>query len=92
MLEAVDDQEAFALGEVHDGSLDLLVAEAADAERIGAALRPGHPNIQVLRIVDCLETESNEIRRPFTQAALLEKTARLLEKYRVSAAATSSSV
>jgi two-component system, cell cycle sensor histidine kinase and response regulator CckA len=92
LLEAVDDQEALALGEVHDGSLHLLVAEAADADRIGAALRRSHPDLQVLRIVDRLETASNEIRRPFTQAALLEKAAQLLEKRGVAGAATSSSV
>lgn len=92
LLEAVDDQEALALGEVHDGSLDLLVAEASDADRIGAALRKNHPGLETLRIVDRLETASNEIRRPFTQAALLEKTAQLLEKRGVSGVATSSSV
>jgi CheY-like chemotaxis protein len=90
LLEAVDDQEALALGEVHDGSLDLLVAEAADAERIGAALRRSHPNLQVLRIVDTLDTAPNEIRRPFTQTALLEKAAQLLAKREVAEAATSS--
>jgi two-component system cell cycle sensor histidine kinase/response regulator CckA len=91
LLEAVDDQEALALGEVHDGSLDLLVAEAVDAERIGAALRKNHPRLEVLRIVDQLETASNEIRRPFTQAALLEKAAQLLVNRGVAGAATSSS-
>ncbi len=88
LLEAVDDQEALALGEVHDGSLDLLVAEAADADRIGAVLKNQHPTLRVLRIVDRLENTSDEIQRPFTQAALLEKTARLLQQ---GAAATSSS-
>ena len=92
LLEAVDDQEALALGEVHDGSLDLLVVEASDADRIGAALRKNHPGLETLRIVDRLETASNEIRRPFTQAALLEKAAQLLEKRGVSEVATSSSV
>jgi hypothetical protein len=92
LLEAVDDQEALALGEVHDGSLDLLVAESADADRIGAALQKTHPDVQILRIVERLETSSNEIRRPFTQAALLEKAALLMEKRGVSEAATSSSV
>jgi two-component system, cell cycle sensor histidine kinase and response regulator CckA len=86
LLEAVDDQEALALGEVHEGSLDLLVAEASDADRIGAALRKHHPGLEVLRIVDQLETASNEIRRPFTQAALLAQAARLLEKRSVGAA------
>jgi len=92
LLEAVDDQEALALGEVHDGSLDLLVAEAADADRIGAALQRSHPDVRILRIVEQFETASNEIQRPFTQAALLEKAALLLEKREVSEAATSSSV
>jgi PAS domain S-box-containing protein len=80
LLEAIDEQEALALGEVHEGPLDLLVAEAADADRIGAALRELHPGLEVLRIVDHLETASDQIRRPFTQAALLEKSAHLLEK------------
>ncbi len=92
LLEAVDDQEALALGEVHDGSLDLLVAEAADAERIAAALRQNHPGLEVLRIVDQLETASNEIQRPFTQAALLEKAQQLLANRGLAGAATSSSV
>ncbi len=91
LLEAVDDQEALALGEVHDGSLDLLVAEAADADRIGAALQRSHPDLQVLRIVEQLETASSEIRRPFTQVALLEKAAGLLAKRGALEAATSSS-
>jgi CheY-like chemotaxis protein len=90
LLEAVDDQEALALGEVHDGSLDLLVAEVGDAERIGAALRKNHPALEVLHIVEEFETASNEIRRPFTQAALLEKAAVLLDKHRAASAATSS--
>jgi two-component system, cell cycle sensor histidine kinase and response regulator CckA len=89
LLEAVDDQEALALGEVHEGSLDLLVAEAADADRIGATLRQSHPGLQVLRIVDQTEKSGNHIRRPFTQTALIEKAAALLAS-RGAAAATSS--
>jgi two-component system cell cycle sensor histidine kinase/response regulator CckA len=92
LLEAVDDQEALALGEVHEGSLDLLVADAADAERIGAALRKNHPELQVLRIVDLPEAAPNEILRPFTQAGLLEKAAQLLgPRAALGAAATTSS-
>jgi two-component system, cell cycle sensor histidine kinase and response regulator CckA len=80
LLEAVDDQEALALGEVHEGSLDLLVAEAADADRVYAALRRGHPGLQVLRIIDQTGSSEarDEIRRPFTQSALLEKASQLL--------------
>ena len=90
LLEAADDQEALALGEMHEGALHLVVAEAQDADRIGAALRKHHPGLQVLRIIDepgPAETR-NEIRRPFTQSALLEKVSQLLG---VGAAATSSS-
>jgi PAS domain S-box-containing protein len=79
LLEAVDEQEALALGEVHDGSLDLLVAEGRDAERIGAALRKTHPGLQVLRIVEQTEEPGpDQIGRPFTQAALLQKASALL--------------
>jgi PAS domain S-box-containing protein len=96
LLEAVDDQEALALSEVHEGSLDLLVAEAADAERIRAALLKNHPGLRVLRIVDPVsaapgnqrEAAYDEIQRPFTQAALLEKASQLLNSR---AAATTSS-
>lgn len=91
LLEATDDQEALALGEVHDGSLDLVVAESAEAERIEAALKPTHPTLQSLRIVERLENASNEIRRPFTQAALLQKAAQLLAARERADAATSSS-
>jgi hypothetical protein len=91
LLEAVDDQEALALGEVHEGSLDLLVAEAADADRIGAALRKNHPGLQLLRIVDQIEVSRDQIRRPFTQNALLDKASQLLAaRGAISAAATSS--
>jgi two-component system cell cycle sensor histidine kinase/response regulator CckA len=91
LLEAMDDHEALALGEVHEGSLDLLVAEAPDAERIGAALRKNHPGLRVLRIVDQLEPSGNQIRRPFTQTALLEKASQLLSSQgTLGAAATSS--
>jgi nitrogen-specific signal transduction histidine kinase len=92
LLEAADDQEALALGEVHEGSLDLLVADAADADRIGAALRKNHTELQVLRIVDLPEAAPNEILRPFTQAALLEKASQLLgPRAALGAAATTSS-
>jgi nitrogen-specific signal transduction histidine kinase len=86
LLEAVDDEEALALGEVHEGSLDLLVADAEDADRIGASLRKNHPELQVLRIIDRVAKrpggpslpEHHEISRPFTQAELLEKASQLL--------------
>jgi two-component system, cell cycle sensor histidine kinase and response regulator CckA len=79
LLEAVDEQEALALGDVHEGSLDLLVAEAHDAERIGAALKKTQPGLQILRIVEQTEEPGpDQIGRPFTQADLLQKASALL--------------
>jgi hypothetical protein len=84
LIEAANAQEALMLGELHEGSLGLLVADGADADRIGAALSKKHPALQVLRILDWvgtqLDTASNEILRPFTQNALLEKVAQLIGK------------
>jgi len=82
LLEAANHQEALELGEVPDRSLDLLVAEAADADRISATLLKNHPKLLVLRVIDQSgnqsETAANEIRRPFTQTALLKKVSELL--------------
>lgn len=91
LLEAADDREALALGELHDGALDLLVAEADYADRIGAALQRTHPGLRVLRIVDKELEADNEIVRPFTQTALLDKAAQLLRpREELGALATSS--
>ncbi len=78
LLEAADVGEAVLLGQVCDGSLDLLIAEDAISEEIALALRPQHTSLAVLRIVDRLEESPDEIRRPFSQGALLEKAAQLL--------------
>ena len=61
------------------------------ADRIGAALRANHRGLQVLRIVDQMEASGDQIRRPFTQTALLEKASQLLAaRGAVGAAAASS--
>ena len=78
LLEAADAGEALALGEVHEGRLDLLVADDALAAPIAAHLLRTHPAMEVLRIVDGPESSRNEIRRPFTQAALLDRVATVL--------------
>jgi hypothetical protein len=41
-------------------------------------LQRTHPALEVLRIVDQEETSPAEIRRPFTQAALLDRVSALL--------------
>jgi PAS domain S-box-containing protein len=93
LIEAMDEQEAMALGEMHEGSLDLLVAAATDAHRIGAALRETHPKLEILGIVDSAgdlaEVGAHQIRRPFTQAALLEKASALLGRTAVGATSSS---
>jgi two-component system, cell cycle sensor histidine kinase and response regulator CckA len=80
LLEASDREEAAALGQMHEGPLDLLIADAADTEPILSELRPKHPGLDCLTIVDQPESSPREIHRPFTQQALLERTAALLER------------
>jgi two-component system cell cycle sensor histidine kinase/response regulator CckA len=79
-LEASDREEASALGQVHEGPLDLLIADATDTDSILSELRPRHPGLEALTMVDLPESSPREIRRPFTQQALLERTAALLER------------
>ncbi len=80
LLEASDREEASALGQVHEGPLDLLIADAADTDPILSELRPRHPGLDCLTMVDLPESSPREIRRPFTQQELLERTAALLER------------
>jgi two-component system, cell cycle sensor histidine kinase and response regulator CckA len=78
LLEASDCEDAFTLGQVHDGPLDMLIADAADTDRILNELRSRHPRLDFLRMVDLPESSPREIRRPFTQQALLDRAAALL--------------
>jgi PAS domain S-box-containing protein len=78
LIEASDADEAVALGEVHEGSLDLLIADAVAAAGAATDLQRTHPALEVLRIVNQEETSPAEIRRPFTQAALLDRVSALL--------------
>jgi PAS domain S-box-containing protein len=80
LLEASDREEASALGQVHEGPLDLLIADAADTDAILDELHPRHPGLDSLTMVDVPESSPREIRRPFTQQELLERTAALLER------------
>jgi len=80
LLEASDREEASALGQVHEGPLDLLIADAVDRDPILTELHTRHPGLECLTIVDLPESSVQEIRRPFTQNQLLERTAALLER------------
>jgi two-component system, cell cycle sensor histidine kinase and response regulator CckA len=80
LLEASDREEASALGQVHEGPLDLLIADAADRDPILNELHPKHPGLDCLIMVDLPESSLQEIRRPFTQKQLLERTQALLER------------
>jgi PAS domain S-box-containing protein len=80
LLEASDHEEARALGQVHEGPLDLLIADAADRDPILNELSPKHPGLDFLTMVDLPEASPREIRRPFTQQELLDRTAALLER------------
>jgi len=78
LIEASDTAEAIALGEMHEGTLDLLIAKSAEADRAAGGLRHAHPSLAVLRIVDKQENAPGEIGLPFTQAALLDRVSALL--------------
>jgi two-component system cell cycle sensor histidine kinase/response regulator CckA len=80
LLEASDREEASALGQVHEGPLDLLIADAADRDAILSELLPRRPGLACLTMVDLPPSSVQEIRRPFTQQELLERTAALLER------------
>jgi len=80
LLEASDREEASALGQVHDGPLDLLIADATDHDPLLDELRLKHPGLDCLTMVDQPTSSVREIRRPFTQQELLERTAALLER------------
>jgi hypothetical protein len=74
LLEAADYAEAAAIAQLHESPLELIIAEAAEADRIELE------GVEFLRITDGPETCQNEIRRPFTQQALLERAESLIRK------------
>jgi len=78
LLEAVSSEEAIALGELHEGTLDLLIADDEDAAVVTAALSANHPGMQALSVVQGPETTPAELHRPFTQQALVERVGLLL--------------
>jgi two-component system cell cycle sensor histidine kinase/response regulator CckA len=78
LIEAATREEAVALGHVHEGSLDLLVADAADAAAIHPGLAVTQPHLRILEIVDADPAGPHQIRRPFTQQALLDRVESLL--------------
>lgn len=73
LLEAADCQEAMALAQLHEGPLDLVVADASVADNLLDAVRAAHPTIEALKIVDTPERFLFEIRRPFSGQALVER-------------------
>jgi len=84
LIEAADSDEAIALGEMREGDLDLVIADASMAPRILEALRRANPALQALRIVDT-EPGPQEIRRPFTRQTLLEKVSAMMSARMASA-------
>jgi two-component system, cell cycle sensor histidine kinase and response regulator CckA len=76
LLEAANREEAVALGLMHERRPDLLIADAAQAVAIAAELESEH--LKVIRIVEGPEAGPDEIRRPFSQQALLKRVEALL--------------
>lgn len=88
LLETADRAEAAAVAQMHDGSLDLVIAEAGLAEAF-------QPHCKILKIVNRKAAGENEIQRPFTQQGLLEKVEALIRPWQPaieSSAAAESSV
>lgn len=77
LLEAEDAAEAMAIGEVHEGPLDLLIGDAP-VKGVAAELRRRHRAMESLEMVDGVERDAHQIRRPFTQAELLRKVEALM--------------
>lgn len=80
LLEAADREEASALGQLYEGALDLLIADASDAGPLLESLRERHPGLEALAVVDLPESSPWEIRRPFNQQSLLERVAEVLNQ------------
>jgi PAS domain S-box-containing protein len=80
LLESADAAEAIALGQMHEGSLDVLIAGEAAAEEIRKAIEGSHPSLALLRIVERAEQSPDEVRRPFSQQVLFEKVTGLLAR------------
>jgi CheY-like chemotaxis protein len=79
LIEAGDAEEAVALGEMHEGRLDLVIANARQAGEVLRHLSALHPELRSLCITDREEpSELAQIRRPFTELELLGKVEVLL--------------
>ena len=79
VLEGSAGAEALAVAEMHQGSIDMLIADQGEAELMTGPLRAGHPNLHVIEIVDGPEQTPYEITRPFTQQALLDRVRSVLK-------------
>ncbi|HTS76296.1 MAG TPA: response regulator [Bryobacteraceae bacterium] len=79
VLDAAERAEALALAEVHQGGIDVLIAEKAEVDAIAPQLRAAHPQLRVLEIVDGAASGASQIARPFTQENLLDHIRELLK-------------
>ena len=89
LIEASDAEEAIVLGEVQEGSLDVLIAGGAQAGELLNHLRGFHPSLQALSVVEQAPRGPSEIRSPFTQQELLAKVSVMMSQRAAGASATS---
>jgi two-component system, cell cycle sensor histidine kinase and response regulator CckA len=80
LIEASDVEEAVALGEVHEGSLDVLIAGGAESPELLKHLRGFHASLQALSVVEEAPREPSEIRTPYTQEELLAKVSSIMSQ------------
>ena len=76
LLEAADREEAVVIAQIHERVPDVLIADASQAEAIAAGL--GSERLKLLRVVEGPEAGVDEIRRPFSEQALLLRVEALL--------------
>jgi two-component system, cell cycle sensor histidine kinase and response regulator CckA len=87
LLEASDVNEAITLAEIHEGTLDLVIAPATDAGKIADSLLVSQPSLSILRVVEDGEDGPDRIRSPYTQVSLMEKVTAVLSGKAAPAAA-----
>ena len=91
LIEAGDSQEAVALGELHEGRLNLVIANARQTAEVLRDLGSLYPSLQGLCVMEDsgpATLAADQIRRPFTERELLDKVEAVLGRASQQGAAT----
>ena len=80
LLEAATWEEAAKLCEMHHRPVDVLVAQAQDAEALLLEVNESRHPRQILRVVEHAAHSAGEIESPFTEQAFFEHIEKLVPK------------